>query len=183
MLKVIQASIHTTNCLTFNEKNDDATSMEVPFLLVWIGYEVFWSIVCNTMLLTTSQVDVHSVLYLSLLRLFFKRPKFDSTPSVHISVLYPMSRGSEDLFSAWMGITKLLDPVIKPFDADEVDYNGSDSELGHRVVEDVIKPTMKTKCILVVNVWGSGNITEVELVSFNPSLLASLSASNRYSSL
>jgi hypothetical protein len=47
---------------------------------------------------------------------------------------------------------KLLDPVIKPLDVDEVDYNGGICGLGHRVVEDVMRPTMKKKCILVVNV-------------------------------
>ena len=70
-----------------------------------------------------------------------------------------------------MEITKLLDPVIKPVDADKVDYNSSVSGLGHRVVEDDIKPTMKKRCVLVVNVWGSGIIIEVVLVSFIPPLL------------
>jgi hypothetical protein len=69
------------------------------------------------------------------------------------------------------GITKLLDPVMKPLDADEVDYNGGVCGLGHRVVEDVMKPTMKKKHVLVVNVWGGGNITEVALVSSNLPLL------------
>jgi hypothetical protein len=44
--------------------------------------------------------------------------------------------------------------------------------LGHRVVEDIMKPTMKKKCVLVVNVWGGGNITEVALVSFISPLLS-----------
>jgi hypothetical protein len=90
---------------------------------------------------------------------------------VNISVLYPKSGGSKNLFSEWTGITKLLDPVMKPLDANEMDYNGSICGLSHRVVEDVIKPTMKKRRVLVVNVWGSGNITEVALVSFNPPLL------------
>jgi hypothetical protein len=90
---------------------------------------------------------------------------------VHISVLYPKSRGLENLFSEWTGITKLLNPVMKPLDVDEVDYNGGVCGLGHRVVEDVMKPTMKKKRVLVVNVWGGGNITEVALVSLNAPLL------------
>jgi hypothetical protein len=85
---------------------------------------------------------------------------------VYILVLYPKSGGLENLFSEWTGITKLLDLVMKPVDADEVDYNGGIYGLGHRVVEDVMKPTMKKKHVLVVNVWGGGNITEVALVSF-----------------
>jgi hypothetical protein len=36
--------------------------------------------------------------------------------------------------------------------ADEMDYNGGICGLGHRVVEDVMKPTMKKKRVLVVNV-------------------------------
>jgi hypothetical protein len=71
-----------------------------------------------------------------------------------------------------MGITKLLDPIMKPVDADQVDYNGGVCGLGHRVVEDIMKPTMKKKRVLVVNVWGSGNITEIALVSFIFSLLS-----------
>jgi hypothetical protein len=82
--------------------------------------------------LTTSQVDVHSVLYLPSSRSLFKKPKLDSAPSVHISVLYPKSRGSENLFSEWTRITKLLDPVMKPLDVDEVDYNDGVCRLGHR---------------------------------------------------
>jgi hypothetical protein len=62
--KVIQASMHTTDCMTFNEEDDDAMSMDVPFPSVWFGSEAFRSVVCNSTLLTTSQVDVHSVLYL-----------------------------------------------------------------------------------------------------------------------
>jgi hypothetical protein len=85
--------------------------------------------------------------------------------------MYPKSRGSENLFSEWTGIMKLLDPVMKPLNADEVDYNGGIYGLDHRVVQDVMKPTMKKKRVLVVNVWGSGNITEVALVSLNPPLL------------
>jgi hypothetical protein len=146
--KVIQASMHTTDCLTFDEEDNDAMSMDVPFPSVWIGSEVLWSVVCSTTLLTTSQVNVHSVLYLPPSQSLFK-----------------------NLFSEWMGITKLLDPVMRPLDVDEVDYNGGVCGLGHRVVEDVMKPTMKKKRVLVVNVWGSGNITEAALVSLNPPLL------------
>jgi hypothetical protein len=71
---------------------------------------------------------------------------------MHISVLYPKSGGSEKKFSEWTGITKLLDPVMKPLDADEVDYNGGVCGLGHRVVEDIMKPTMKKRHVLVLNV-------------------------------
>jgi hypothetical protein len=166
VMKVIQASIHTTDCVIFDEEDDDAMTMDVPFPSVWFGSEAFRSVICSSTLLTTSQVDVHSVLYLPSSRSFFKKPKLDSAPSVHISVLYPKSGGSENLFSEWTGITKLLDPIMKPVDADEVDYNGGVCGLGHRVVEDVMKPTMKKRCVLVVNVWGGGNITEVALVSF-----------------
>jgi hypothetical protein len=150
--KVIQASIHTTDCLTFDEEDNDAMSMDVPFMSVWIRSEVFRSVVCSTILLTTSQIDAHSVLYLPPSQSLFKKPKFDSAPSMHISVMYPKSRGSENLLSEWTGITKLLDPVMKPLDADEVDYNGGVCRLGHRGVEDVMKPTMKKKRVLVVNV-------------------------------
>jgi hypothetical protein len=169
--KVIQASMHTMDCLTFDEEDNDAMSMDVPFPSVWIGSEVLRSVVCSTTLLTTSQVDVHSVLYLPSSQAFFKKLKFDSASSVHISILYPKSRGSENLFSKWTGITKLLDPIMKSLDADKVNYNGGVCGLGHRVVEDVMRPTMKKKRVLIVNVWGSGNITKVALVSLNPPLL------------
>jgi hypothetical protein len=95
---------------------------------------------------------------------------------VHILVLYPKFGGSDNLFNKWTGITKFLDPVMKPLDADEVDYNGGICGLGHKVVEDIMKPTMKKKHVLVVNVWGGGNITEVALVSFIPPLPTPLSA-------
>jgi hypothetical protein len=85
--------------------------------------------------------------------------------------MYPKSGRSDNLFSEWIGITKLLDPVMKPLNADEVDYNGGISGLGHRVVEEVMKPTMKKRRLLVVNVWGGGNITKVALISYNPPLL------------
>jgi hypothetical protein len=169
--KVIQASMHTTDCLTFDEDDNDAISIDVPFPSVWIGFEVLWSVVCSTTLLTTSLIDIHSVLYLPPSQSLFKKPKFDSAPSVHISVLYPKSRGSEIFFNEWTGITKLFNHVMKPLDADEVDYNGGVCGLDHRVVEDVMKPTMKKKRVLVVNVWGGGNITKVALVSLNPPLL------------
>ena len=123
------------------------------------------------MLLTTSMEDVHSVLYLPPLRSLFKKLKLDSAPSMHISVLYPKSRGSEDLFNEWTRITKLLDPIMKPLDADEVDYNSGICRLGHKVMEDVMKPSMKKKVVLVMNVWRGGNISEVALVSFNRLLL------------
>jgi hypothetical protein len=171
-MKVIYASIHTTDCLTFDEKDDDAMSMDVPFPSVWFGSEAFRSIVCSSTLLTISQVDVHSMLYLQSLRSLFKKLKLDSAPSVHISILYPKFGGSENLFSEWTGITKLLDPVMKPVDTDEVNYNGGVCGLGHIVVEDIMKPTMKKKRVLVVNVWGGGNITEVTLVSFISHLLS-----------
>jgi hypothetical protein len=54
--------MHTTDYLTFDEDDDDA--MDVPFPLVWFGSEAFRSVVCSSTLLTISQVDVHSVLYL-----------------------------------------------------------------------------------------------------------------------
>jgi hypothetical protein len=111
------------------------------------------------------------VVYLPSSRSLFKKLKFDSASSMHISVLYPKSGGSDNLFSKWTGITKFLDPVMKPLNADEVDYNGGICGLGHRVVENVMKPTMKKRHVLVVNVWGGGNITEVALVSFIPPLL------------
>jgi hypothetical protein len=171
VIKVIHASTHTTDCVTFDEEDDDAMTIEVPFSSVWFGSEAFRSVVCSLTLLTTSEVDVYSTVYLPSSRSLFKKPKLDSAPSVHISVLYPKSRGSENMFSEWTGITKLLDPVMKPLDADEVDYNNGIYGLGHRVVEDVMKPTMKKRHVLVVNVWGGGNITEVALVSFIPPLL------------
>jgi hypothetical protein len=168
---VIQASMHTTDCMTFDDEDNDAISMDVPFPLVWIGSEVLRSVVCSMTLLATSQVAAHSVLYLPPSRSLFKKPILDSAPSVHISVMYPKSGGSENLFNEWTRITKLLDPIMRPIDADEVDYNGGVCGLGHRVAEDVIKATMKKTRVLVVNVWGSGNITEAALVSLNPPLL------------
>jgi hypothetical protein len=157
--------------MTFDDEDNDAMSMDVPFPSVWIGSEVLWSVVCSMTLLTTSQVAAHSVLYLPSSRSLFKKSILDSAPNVHISVLYPKSGGSENLFSEWTGIMKLLDPIMRPLDADEVDYNGGICGLGHRVVEDVMKPTMKKNRVLVVNVWGGGNITEAALVSLNPPLL------------
>ena len=56
-------------------------------------------------------------------------------------------------------------------DVDEVDYNGGVCRLGHRVMENIMKPTMKKKHFLVVNAWGGGNTTEIALVSLNPPLL------------
>jgi hypothetical protein len=156
VLKVIQASIHTTDCMTFDDEDNDAMSMDVPFPSVWIGSELLRSVVCSTTLLATSQVAAHSVLYLPPSRSLFKKPILESAPSVHISVLYPKSGGSENLFNERTGITKLLDLVIRPFNADEVDYNGGVCGLGHRVVEDVMKPTMKKTRVLVVNVWVVG---------------------------
>jgi hypothetical protein len=61
--------------------------------------------------------------------------------------------------------------VMKPLDADEVDYNDNVCGLGPRVVEEIMRPIMKKKHVLVVNVWGGGNITEVALVSLNAPLL------------
>jgi hypothetical protein len=54
---------------------------------------------------------------------------------------------------------------MKPLDVDEVDYNGGICEIGLKIVEDLLKPTVKNSSILVVNVWGNGNIIEVALVS------------------
>jgi hypothetical protein len=88
--------MHTTDCVIFDEEDDDAMTMDVSFPSVWIGSEAFRSAVCSSTLLTTSQVDVHSVVYLPLLRSLFKKLKLDSTPSVNISVLYPKSGGSEN---------------------------------------------------------------------------------------
>jgi hypothetical protein len=152
VLKVIQASMHTTDCMTFDDEDNDTMSMDVPFPSVWIKSELLQSVVCSTTLVATSQVNVHSVLYLPPSPSLFKKPILDSAPSVPISVLYPKSGGSENLFSEWMGITKLLDPVMRPLDADEVDYNGGFYGLGHRVVQDVMKQTMKKTRVLVVNV-------------------------------
>jgi hypothetical protein len=104
--KMIQASIHTTDCVTFNEEDDDAMTMDVPFSSIWIGSEAFRSIVCSTTLLSTSQVDIHSAVHLPSSQSLFKKPKFDSAPSVHILVMYPKSRGSDNIFSEWTGITK-----------------------------------------------------------------------------
>jgi hypothetical protein len=130
VIKVIHASTHTTDCVTFDEEDDDAMTIEVPFSSVWFGSEAFRSVVCSLTLLTTSEVDVYSTVYLPSSRSLFKKPKLDSAPSVHISVLYPKSRGSENKFSEWTGITKLLDPVMKPLDADEVDYNEEKARSG-----------------------------------------------------
>jgi hypothetical protein len=173
VLKVIQASMHTTDCMTFDDEDNGAMSMDVPFPSVWIGSKVLRSVVCSTTLLTTSQVAVHSVLYLPLSRSLFKKPILDSAPSVHISVMYPKSGGSENLFSEWTGITKLLDPVMRPLDADKVEYNGGVCGLGHRVVEDVMKPTMKKNRVLVVNVWGGGNIVIGKSITTNPGYFSS----------
>jgi hypothetical protein len=45
-----------------------------------------------------------------------------------------------------------------------------------------MKPTMKKTRVLVVNVWGGGNITEAALVSLNLLCSAPLSAGSRYNS-
>ena len=54
---------------------------------------------------------------------------------------------------------------MKPLDVDEVDYNGGMCKIGLKVVEDLLKPTMKNSSILIINVWGDGNIIEVVLIS------------------
>jgi hypothetical protein len=54
--KVIQASMHTTDCLTFDEEDNDAMSMDVPFPSVWIGSEVLRSVVCSTTVITQDRI-------------------------------------------------------------------------------------------------------------------------------
>jgi hypothetical protein len=76
--KVIQASIHTMDCVTFDEEDDDAMTMDVSFPSEWIGSEAFRSVVCNSTLLTTSQVDVHSVVYLPSSQSLLKKPKLEA---------------------------------------------------------------------------------------------------------
>jgi hypothetical protein len=115
--------MHMTDCMTFDQEDDDAMTLDLPFPSIWIGSEVFRSVVCSSALLTTALVDVHSVVYLPSSRSLFKKPKFDSAPSVHIMVIYPKKRGSSNLFNEWTGIMKLLNPVMKPLDVDEVDLS------------------------------------------------------------
>jgi hypothetical protein len=102
--KVFQASILMTDYATFDEEDDDSMTMDVPFPSVLIGSEAFRSVVCSSTLLTTSQVDIYSVVYLLSSQSLLKKPKLDSTPSVHISVLYSKSGGSENKFSEWTAI-------------------------------------------------------------------------------
>lgn len=63
-------------------------------------------------------------------------------------------------------MSMLLDFVMKPLDLDEVDYNGGNCGIGHKVVEGVLKSTIKNRPILIVKLWGGGNITKVALVNF-----------------
>ena len=62
--KVIQATMHETDSKTFDEFDDDAMKMEVPYTSLWIGSEHFRSAICSTTLVTTFVVDVHSMVYL-----------------------------------------------------------------------------------------------------------------------
>jgi hypothetical protein len=52
--KIIQTSMHMMDSVTFNDNDDDAMAMDVPFPLVWIRSEAFRSVVCSTTLVSTS---------------------------------------------------------------------------------------------------------------------------------
>ena len=55
--------MHMMDYVTFDEEDDDAMTIDVLFLSICIGLEAFQSAVCSAIMLTTSQVDIHSMVY------------------------------------------------------------------------------------------------------------------------
>jgi hypothetical protein len=47
---------------------------------------------------------------------------------------------------------------MKPHDLDEVNYNGGNCNIGHKVLKDLMKPTVKNQAFLVVSLRGGGNV-------------------------
>ena len=53
---------------------------------------------------------------------------------------------------------------MKAYDLDNVDYNGGNCGIGHKVLEDIMKPTMKNQYNLVISLWNGGNVTKMEVL-------------------
>ena len=82
--------------------------------------------------------DVHNMLYLPAPQLQFKKFLLDFVTNVYLSITYLKTRSSDNPFSDFIGIIKLLDPIIKPLDWDKVNYKGGIYGIGHKLVELVI---------------------------------------------
>lgn len=85
---------------------------------------------------------------------------------MYFSITCPKIGFTNNPINEFTGITKLLELVMNFLDLDKVNYNGGIFRIGHKVVEVIMKPIIKNKFVLIVNLWNGGNITKVALVSF-----------------
>jgi len=90
----------------------------------------------------------------------------DAKPLVTLSISYPFPKEFPVTFlgfKKFTGIPKPLEPFNFPI-AGEVDWNNSLCEVSHRLLELLLKPSMKRSLATVINIWDGGNIIGIALV-------------------
>lgn len=56
-----------------------------------------------------------------------------------------------------------MDPMLKSVDGG-IDWNDGACGVSHAVLEQLLKPAVRKTPVLIINVWGGGNITEIAMV-------------------
>jgi hypothetical protein len=142
-------------------------SIQAPML--WIGTARLRDTVGQVSRMKTSIFTTHTVYYQPHPRAGFKKSDFDAKPLVTLTLTFP-KRGEDsdhfDVFKRFTRIKKPLDWYQESADGD-VDWSGGDCGVSHKVLEQLLKPTVKDLAVTVINVWGGGNITEIAMVSIS----------------
>lgn len=161
-----------------DDSRDQAPSIPVP--MFWIGSARTRDVVSQVSLQRDTTWAAHTVYYLPSPREGFKKSELDSLPLVTLSLTYPKPN-DDDLwkgFKKHTGLAKPLEPVLKSVEGD-IDWNDGACGVCHSVIEKLLKPAVRKSSVLVVNVWGGGNVTEIAMVSTPHPALSIVSAGSR----
>ena len=152
------------------EEGDDeepTPAPAIPVPMLWIGNSRWRDTVMVVSRLKDSTWTSQTVYYQPHPRAGFKKSELESKPMVALSLTYPKPVPDSDPvndFKDFTGIKKPLDWYQESAEAD-IDWNAGHCGVDHRLLEQLLKPTVKDTAVTVINVWGGGNITEIAMVS------------------
>jgi hypothetical protein len=156
----------------------------IPLPMLFIGNSRFRDSVASASYSSSSSWFHHTVYYQPSPRGGFLRGEIETKPMVTLTLTFPKPDNRAEIFPVFKrftGINKSLDWYHVDVEG-EVDWNGGMCGVGHGLLEQLMKPTLKSKDALVINVWGGGNVTEIALVRHSTYCLQGPSDISRSSS-
>lgn len=154
--------------LVIDDDDDAPRRPEIPIPMLFIGNMKQRDTLTYVWKPDATPWAAHTMFYLPCKRAGFKKSELDASPLVTLSLTYPKTSAEGNLLNVFKKFTGIQKPLewFQACPDGVVDWNGGLCGVDHSTLQTLLKPTLHSKQVVLINIWGGGNVTEIGLVSF-----------------